>query len=237
MPNIAAMKALGWGDPGDPGSKTEANYKRNHLARFTRHGVTLLVRKEAIPLFERLMDELYAEGVRFTAKADDWGWANRDERNHPGVRSYHSWGLAIDLNAEDNPSVTPGHAHHTTMPANSEQLAVALGLEWGGNWHDPYDPMHFEVHGSVADVNRRASQLGDDVITDADIDKIANAVNRRVRGSENFSPSGNPSGPFTYFDSIVRGISNGVAAGIPLLQQIGPVLVRIEKKIDQLLAK
>lgn len=77
---------------------------------------------------------------------DDWSWAASKPINGPGTPcSNHGSGAAVDLNAEQHPlgqwyTFTP-----TQMVAIRAKLLEYGGkLQWGGNWTDPRDEMHFE---------------------------------------------------------------------------------------------
>lgn len=59
-----------------------------------------------------------------------------------GSLSLHAWGLAIDLNASDNPQ--------GSEPRQDRRLVRAFereGFTWGGRWPTAPDGMHFELHG------------------------------------------------------------------------------------------
>ena len=53
--------------------------------------------------------------------------------------SLHAWGIAIDINAVENPEGQPSH-QDPRLVAVFEQW----GFRWGGTWATP-DPMHFEL--------------------------------------------------------------------------------------------
>jgi hypothetical protein len=76
-----------------------------------------------------------------------WGYAHRPKRGGTDL-SFHAYGLALDINAPDNPFVATGRPYRHTMPANTAELVRPLGLEWGGVWSKPKDYMHIEFHGS-----------------------------------------------------------------------------------------
>jgi hypothetical protein len=62
-----------------------------------------------------------------------------------GSPSLHAWGLAIDLNATENPQ--------GRRPRQDRRLVHALereGFTWGGRWPTAPDGMHFELHGDEA---------------------------------------------------------------------------------------
>ena len=59
---------------------------------------------------------------------------------NPGGRlSHHSWGMAIDINAEENPFGTKGNMDMRLV----DILEDRWGFTWGGRWIVP-DAMHFE---------------------------------------------------------------------------------------------
>ena len=142
----------GWGWPGAPGSDAERKYRKEHLVWVDAGGVRLLVRKEVADLFVRFINELTGPTYNYVlnVRADDWGYANRDVRGAPGVKSNHAWGLAVDLNATTNPMTDDGRTH-TDLPPGISKLAARYGLRWGGDYSGRKDPMHFEFTGTPAD--------------------------------------------------------------------------------------
>lgn len=86
-------------------------------------------------------------------------WVYRHMRHDPSLPlSNHSWGAAVDVDAEHNGglSVRPGPppwstAWHRTWPHGLPQawidgfLSVG-GIGWGGAWSGYVDPMHLEVY-------------------------------------------------------------------------------------------
>lgn len=139
-------RARGWGDPDAPG------YRQKHIVKITAGGRDLWVRREVARLFQGFIDEIVATGYRIDlGTIDDWGYANRDIRGRPGVKSNHSWGLAVDLNARTNPM---GTALKTDMPRWVVDVAEKWGLLWGGSYNSRPDAMHFEYVGRPEDVHR-----------------------------------------------------------------------------------
>lgn len=164
---VAPANERGWGWPGAPGSTQDRKYRRDHLVWVEAGGVKLLIRKEVADLFVGFIGELTAGGYRLNVRADDWGYANRDVRGRPGVKSNHAWGLAVDLNATTNPMTNDGR-NHTDLPPGISKLAAKYGLRWGGDYTGSRkDPMHFEFIGTPRDaqeyvrhLSRRPSQHG-----------------------------------------------------------------------------
>lgn len=149
MPSTTQMVALGWGNPGRAGSAEETDWKRRQLRRPTAVPAvkTLWVHRGAVVAFNALNIYLQRQGARLGERVDDWGFANRDIRGFVGVKSYHAWGLAEDLDAVEHPL----GRRHTTFADNQAEVAEvravakALGLRWGYDYQSRPDPMHFEV--------------------------------------------------------------------------------------------
>lgn len=155
----------GWGWPGAPNSAEDRRYRANHIIALEVQGVKLYVRQEVARLFKGFIDELCSlKGrngrlYRLDVNADDWGYANRDVRGRPGVKSNHAWGLAVDLNSATNPMTEDGRTH-TDLPSNVSSLASKWGLRWGGDYTGSRrDPMHFEFIGTPTDASRLIKKL------------------------------------------------------------------------------
>lgn len=154
MADLAA-NLRGWGNP------DAANFRRDHIITVKVQGVLLPVRREVAPIFVGFLSELCSTtGYRLDGVADDWGYANRCIRGTgPGtsracVKSNHSWGLAIDVNATKNPMTFDGRLI-TDMPATTGLIAAKWGLRWGANYTGTSkDAMHFEFMGRPEDVKR-----------------------------------------------------------------------------------
>lgn len=153
MPSIIEMERLGWGNPDDPA------YRTKHIVEVTEGGRTFRVRRETAPLFKALLIFMDKNGVDIDAGIlDDWSYVNRDIRGYPGVKSYHAWGLAIDIDATKNALGSLG----TSFPINKTQDAIkATSLTWGYNWRPPSrpDPMHFEFRGTPEQAKQALTRL------------------------------------------------------------------------------
>jgi hypothetical protein len=135
-------------------------------------GLRLPVRTEIATLIPPLVHDL--EAARGQPFRPDWSWGYACRAIRQSTKpSNHSWGLAIDLDAPENPQMSKtkhGEAHplrktfpgglvmRSTMPDDVQAIAAKHGFNWGGLFAKP-DPMHFEFLGTPADALRRASGL------------------------------------------------------------------------------
>ena len=85
---------------------------------------------------------------------DDWGFANRAIRG-TNTASNHSWGLAIDIDAQEYPQ---GQLRRQP-PQWVINIFGRYGFSYGGQFSRP-DPMHFEFLGTPADAAARVARLG-----------------------------------------------------------------------------
>jgi len=92
--------------------------------------------------FEGFVNELEGSGYKINSIG---GYANRTTA--AGGFSYHSKGMAIDINPSQNPHTFPGNPNYgkTDMPANISAMARKYGLGWGGDWRSSKDTMHFSA--------------------------------------------------------------------------------------------
>jgi hypothetical protein len=87
------------------------------------------------------MDEVSRRGLGGLISADDFGgcfsprFLNRDAES--GL-SHHAWGIALDLNASENP-----FGANPALDPRVVEILERWGFTWGGRWLLP-DGMHFE---------------------------------------------------------------------------------------------
>lgn len=157
--------ARGWGPAGS-----------GRMVLVPCRGIPLRVRAEVAPLFAHLVITLdRARRAHGLPPLSSSGGLNvRPKRGRearyaaskdPGLLSEHSWGLAGDFNAPENPMRQP---MRTDMPPETAAIAAACSLSWGGLWSGTPDPMHFEYLGTPATAARdvaRLTQLEDQDMT------------------------------------------------------------------------
>lgn len=137
----------GWG-PGWPDCQTD---KRIQHPVFQGG-----IREEIFELVGLLVVHLEDRGYRFH-DGWSWGWGCRatDKDADPGdpdaTPSFHSWGLALDFNAPENPFSKS--AADTAKLNNEDKWVVGVMAEYGFFWLGPPigDWMHFSFCGSPAD--------------------------------------------------------------------------------------
>lgn len=71
---------------------------------------------------------------------------DRDVRGMPGLKSYHAYGVAVDINPGDNAFKQPWDSLNPEkrVPMEVVQIMESLGFRWGGRWTGRPDAMHFE---------------------------------------------------------------------------------------------
>lgn len=151
--SVKPASQRGWGNPGQPGSAQGKRYAAENIVTVKvplfLGGGTIAVR------VHRDVAAMVFAGVRAASRVfdfndvrDDWGFAHRYIRGREAdkVLSNHSWGLAIDLDATQNPQQkrVAGRAIRRTIPDEVVTIMAKHGFSWGGNYAKTPDPMHFE---------------------------------------------------------------------------------------------
>lgn len=91
--------------------------------------------------------------------ADEWGYAYRKNRNSDNL-SCHSSGTAVDVNSAKHPNGSARTLTAKQLATLRDVLAAYEGvIKWGGDFSGTKDEMHFEIHGTEADVARIAEKI------------------------------------------------------------------------------
>jgi D-alanyl-D-alanine carboxypeptidase len=135
---------------GDPEAR---GFKRRNIVTIEFLGRTMFVHRGASRHFMRLERLFEARAPEYAAavalgELDDWSYQNRNVRGE-AIKSNHSFGIAVDINALTNPLGTAGD-----MPEEVVRQWEAEGGEWGGDWQRP-DPMHYETHLTPEEIRER----------------------------------------------------------------------------------
>lgn len=115
---------------------------------FARSGVRVTVHKRIARLVQLLADETERRG--YLAKLGQTGAYNCRCIAGTKTPSNHSWGLAIDWNWQSNP-YSSNRSH--TNPQWMYDLWSRYGFANGSMYDGPWDWMHFEFMGSMADAD------------------------------------------------------------------------------------
>lgn len=111
------------------------------LVNFVGHQVQF--HPKAAPYLAAVSKEIEESKINY--RFDDVQTFNADSRSGYGP-SFHTFGLAIDVNPVRNPS-THSRPPITDIPSQIIDIFKKYGFGWGGDWQEPVDPMHFEWYG------------------------------------------------------------------------------------------
>jgi hypothetical protein len=131
------------------------------------------VHKRVARIFTAFIDELVERGytLKNDPQRDDWGYACRHIDNDPHRPwSNHAWGLAVDINALDNPNQLPLTTDMPSWVKEAGPLKKKYGLRWGGTYSGTPDPMHFEFMGTPDEADRITARLAKEELTIVDAD-------------------------------------------------------------------
>lgn len=107
----------------------------DHSRRVTRMTCHRLI----MPVFSTCFQAIAEPGLQHHISSFGGCFAFRSQRTGTKL-STHSWGIAIDLNPENNAQGTPGRMHPGIV-----SIFRNAGFTWGGDWSGPAcDPMHFQ---------------------------------------------------------------------------------------------
>jgi len=129
-----------YGDPNTPKAK-------EHLAIYV---VPEMLRKGAIPSkiycnkdmmqpLEKALQQIANQGLGSEIKTWDGSFCIREIRGVKGQWSLHSWGVALDINAQEN-----GLGREPKLSAKLVKCFTDSGFVWGGTFRRK-DGMHFEL--------------------------------------------------------------------------------------------
>ncbi len=108
------------------------------------------VHEQAAAAFEQAAKNIENSSYRIVEPMD--GFYYRNVEGH-SVLSLHSFGIAVDINPSSNPSCGTTVACRcyndliTDMPPDFVEAFKSAGFDWGGDWKEHPDPMHFEWNG------------------------------------------------------------------------------------------
>lgn len=146
VPNSSAS-SRGWG-PGWP--NCQPSKMKTVVAQDQAPGqnfdIRITVREEIAQMVAYLLE---ATDAVYDVNQHDTGGYNCRPIAGTSRASNHSWGLAIDINWEDNPQ---GQWTHCVIPPAVVAMWIDCGFGWGGFYRGLPDLMHFEYLGTPASV-------------------------------------------------------------------------------------
>lgn len=148
MRDLAALAAFGDYTPADFGwAARDPEQDSALLAPFEYNGVSFgSMHVDVHGLFTALLDQLVPL-IPGGLVAGTCGCYNPASVEQDGDRSFHTYGIAIDVNWAANPMGAPRRPTGPhTLPAATSSIARSFGCEWGGDWASPKDWMHIECH-------------------------------------------------------------------------------------------
>lgn len=141
----AAQRGWGAGWPSCSGVKTAGTA----VVTAAKSGTRFSVHKRIARLVSLLVDETERRG--YLLKPGQCGGYNCRNISGTNSPSNHSWGLAVDINWNDNPMRRP---LTTNIPEWMVHLWNRYGFAWGGHYTTTPDPMHFEFMGTPSDADQ-----------------------------------------------------------------------------------
>lgn len=109
---------------------------RNYLGKTVS---AIYVNKDIRAALEQAFANLTISRCQKELETFDGCFNPRWVRGMPGIPSFHSWGIAIDFNAAKNP--LGGKSAWSENFVTAFELA---GFQWGGDFKNRPDPMHFQ---------------------------------------------------------------------------------------------
>jgi len=120
------------------------NCDTTQMVTVNAFGTSMQVYKGLKPSLERINQQWLAHPAsdRYKIKTV-YAYNCRKVRNKPNAWSSHAFGLALDINPQENPY---GNTLKTDMPLWFKQLFINEGWGWGGDWVNVKDAMHFSKY-------------------------------------------------------------------------------------------
>jgi hypothetical protein len=143
--NKGWVKVVSAGKPGGAQLRTQ-RFQHAALQAIAPQG--LEVHELAAPHFRKVFDDILAANLAGDLVKTGGTLASRHIGQDPDRRlSSHTWGIAIDLNPDQNGwDKTPAAAGQAGSLARIVPIFAKHGFAWGGDFkNSPLDGMHFEL--------------------------------------------------------------------------------------------
>jgi hypothetical protein len=117
--------------------------RRNIVTRSVPILGAVTCHRAMIAPLRRALGRLHRQGLaRLVDRGDYAGCFAARRIADSGSLSLHAWGLAVDMNASENPQGSTPRQDRRVVRAFER-----VGFTWGGRWPTAPDGMHFEWHG------------------------------------------------------------------------------------------
>jgi len=110
-------------------------------------GKPVQVHQLAAGCLQAVANDIKAANINYTVKVAGGYRAEKGGGNAALADGYHYYGLAVDINPDQNGFYQGGASHPHDMPQQYVDIFRAHGWSWGGNWNSVKDYMHFEFNG------------------------------------------------------------------------------------------
>jgi hypothetical protein len=107
------------------------------LKRLTKRG-KIWCNKDIAPVLEAVFEEIADQALAHFIKTFDGCFSVRKQRGNGMIWSVHTWALAIDLNAAENPLSAKSRMHPGIV-----EIFKTHGFVWGGDFKRK-DAMHYQ---------------------------------------------------------------------------------------------
>jgi len=126
--------------PPDPATMSKKMVAVNFL------GKQINIHPLAAGCLTAVANEIKTKGIDYDIKSmGGYRYDSNNGSTNIGEKSYHTYGVAVDINPQQNPFTT-GVASYD-MPEGYIAAFNHHGWSWGGNWRSVKDYMHFEFNG------------------------------------------------------------------------------------------
>ena len=111
-------------------------------------GKKVQVHKLVAGCLTAVANEIKNNNVSYTIRAiGGYRYDSNNGSSNIGEKSYHTYGVAVDINPDTNPFIAGGGTAPHDMPQEYIEAFKNHGWSWGGNWNGTKDYMHFEFNG------------------------------------------------------------------------------------------
>ncbi|MBC7764537.1 M15 family metallopeptidase, partial [Microbacteriaceae bacterium] len=110
-------------------------------------GKSVKVHKLAASCLQAVLTDIKKANINYTIKTIGGYRADKGQGNVDVEDGYHYYGIAIDINPDQNGFYQGGASHPYDIPKQYVDIFHAHGWSWGGNWDSIKDYMHFEFNG------------------------------------------------------------------------------------------